>query len=114
MIFGTLQKLFVSICALIVASAILSAAEDAKPISFKNQIAPILVTKCQGCHGGNRVKGGFSLNTFDQLMTAGESKKLSPLHLDHLLFLCLLMQVVHVQYAQRLQGRHLLGARHWL
>jgi WD40 repeat protein len=38
-----------------------------KPVSFTNEIAPILVQRCVACHGGSKPKGGFNLSTFDAL-----------------------------------------------
>jgi mono/diheme cytochrome c family protein len=34
-----------------------------KPLDFAHQIAPILKQHCVECHGGDKAKGGFSLNT---------------------------------------------------
>ena len=34
-----------------------------KPLDFAHQIAPILKKHCVSCHGGDKAKGGFSLNT---------------------------------------------------
>src|ERR1051325_10139384 len=45
-----------------------------KPVSFKEDVAPILVSKCLGCHGAERARGRFQLHTFEKLMTAGASK----------------------------------------
>ena len=44
------------------------------PVSFSRQIAPILVKKCVTCHGPEKSKGHFRLDTFDLLLKAGESK----------------------------------------
>ncbi len=43
-------------------------------VSFQKQIAPILMNKCQGCHGPEKAKGAFRLDTFERLNKAGESK----------------------------------------
>ena len=43
-------------------------------ISFSKQIAPILVKKCVTCHGPEKSKGHFRLDSFDFLLKAGESK----------------------------------------
>lgn len=42
-------------------------------ISFKRDIAPILVHKCLTCHGPEKSKGGYQLQTFQGLMRAGDS-----------------------------------------
>lgn len=44
-------------------------------ISFKAQVAPILLEKCVTCHGPEKSKAGFRLDSFDSLMKPGESKK---------------------------------------
>ena len=50
-------------------------AEDAfGPVSFSKEIAPILVKKCVACHGPEKSKGHFRLDSLDWLMRAGESK----------------------------------------
>jgi mono/diheme cytochrome c family protein len=43
-------------------------------VSFTNQIAPILARKCLTCHGPEKSKGGFRLDTFELLLKPGESK----------------------------------------
>ena len=37
------------------------------PVSFRAQIAPILLEQCQTCHGAAEQKGGYRLDTFDFL-----------------------------------------------
>ena len=44
-------------------------------VSFKAQIAPILLEKCVACHGPEKSKGGFRLDSFTALMKAGDTKK---------------------------------------
>src|SRR2546428_5255846 len=66
-------------CALFLAAA-LTFGQDQKPlaastpVSFSKQIAPILVKKCVTCHGPEKSKGHFRLDSFDFLLKAGESK----------------------------------------
>jgi len=43
-------------------------------VSFRREIAPILVSQCLTCHGAEKAKGGYRVDTFERLMTAGESK----------------------------------------
>jgi dipeptidyl aminopeptidase/acylaminoacyl peptidase len=47
---------------------------ERSPVSFRKQIAPILLKRCQGCHGAEKAKGAFRLDTFERLNKAGESK----------------------------------------
>ena len=44
-------------------------------VSFKAQVAPILLEKCVTCHGPEKSKAGFRLDSFESLLKAGESKK---------------------------------------
>ena len=48
--------------------------DAASPVSFSEQIAPILAKKCVACHGAEKSKGHFRLDTFELLMKSGESK----------------------------------------
>jgi hypothetical protein len=59
---------------LALASCGLTVAEDgtAKPISFVREVAPILVGKCQGCHGPRKAESNFRLDTFELLMKTGD------------------------------------------
>src|SRR3954469_6003011 len=47
----------------------------AQAVSFTNDIAPILVQKCLTCHGAEKNKGHYRLDTFESLMKAGTSKE---------------------------------------
>jgi mono/diheme cytochrome c family protein len=43
-------------------------------VSFSNDIAPILVSNCNGCHyQGNNAPGGLRLNTFSEVLKGGDS-----------------------------------------
>ena len=44
------------------------------PVSFSKDLAPILAKKCVACHGPEKSKGHFRLDSIDWLMKAGESK----------------------------------------
>ena len=44
-------------------------------MSFSRNVAPILVKQCQTCHGPDKSKGKFRLDTFARLNTAGKNKK---------------------------------------
>ena len=43
-------------------------------VSFSRDVAPILVQKCQGCHGPRKQQGGYRVDTFEQLMRPGDSE----------------------------------------
>ncbi len=67
--------LWVTLLANATASGQEKKAENALPaVAFSKQIAPILVKKCVACHGPEKSKGHFRLDSFDFLMRPGESK----------------------------------------
>ncbi len=45
----------------------------AKPVSFGQQIAPILLKHCAGCHGASEPKGDYRLVNYQTLLKPGES-----------------------------------------
>lgn len=45
----------------------------ADPASFKASVAAVLVDNCIACHGPKKAEGGYRLDTFEQLKTAGDS-----------------------------------------
>lgn len=45
-----------------------------KAVSFQRQIAPILVEQCQSCHGPQKSKSNYRVDTFERLLKAGKSK----------------------------------------
>lgn len=48
-------------------------AQKAGEVSFSRDIAPILVAKCQTCHGADKAKGKYRLHTFEWLLKPGSS-----------------------------------------
>lgn len=46
-----------------------------QPVSFRDDIAPILQAKCVTCHDTAKAKGGYRLHTFAELLKPGESKE---------------------------------------
>ncbi len=49
------------------------AALAAEPVSFRNQVAPLLLEHCASCHGPKKAEGGYRLDSFAQLSRAGDS-----------------------------------------
>lgn len=45
----------------------------AAPVSFTQQIAPLLADQCLECHRVEKAKGSYRLDTFEQLLKAGDS-----------------------------------------
>lgn len=74
------QRAFCAMSCLVIAvllpciSTALAAQELDPPISFRKQIAPILLKQCQGCHGPEKYKGKYRLDSFDRMARSGESK----------------------------------------
>ena len=52
--------------------------EDAKavPVSFRSQIAPILLDNCLACHGAKKAEGGYRVDSYEELIKAGDSGEL--------------------------------------
>jgi len=42
-------------------------------VSFSKDIAPVLAANCTGCHGTNRPRENFSVNTFESLLKGGDA-----------------------------------------
>lgn len=42
-------------------------------ISFRRDLAPILVRRCQGCHSNRKTEGRYAVHTFASLLKPGES-----------------------------------------
>ncbi len=54
-------------------SASTTAEDDAfKPVSFIRDVAPILVAKCQACHGPKTAESNYRLDTFQSMMQPGD------------------------------------------
>lgn len=45
----------------------------AEPVSFKKQIAPVLIDHCVSCHGPKKAEGGWRVDTIERLKTPGDS-----------------------------------------
>jgi WD40 repeat protein len=50
---------------------------DAEDVSFRSDVAPILVKRCLTCHGEQKFKGEYQLHTFETLMAPGETDEAS-------------------------------------
>jgi WD40 repeat protein/mono/diheme cytochrome c family protein len=57
------------LCALLV----LPAAAYGEPVSFKRDVAPILLDQCLACHGPKKAEGGYRIDTFERAVAAGDS-----------------------------------------
>jgi hypothetical protein len=48
-------------------------ADGTETVSFKEEVAPILVNFCLRCHQGNNPRGGFSVVTIEDVLRGGDS-----------------------------------------
>lgn len=46
----------------------------AAPVSFKSDIAPVLLKRCQGCHGPKKAEGGYRVDSYARAMAEGDSE----------------------------------------
>lgn len=61
----------------VIASLVFAAAAvHAAPVSFSKQIAPILADQCLECHRAEKAKGSYRLDTFEQMLKAGDSEEM--------------------------------------
>ena len=65
-------------------ACILSHQVHAVPVSFSKDLAPILLTKCQSCHGSKKAKGKYRVDTYLRAMDKGASDNpgFTPRNLD--------------------------------
>lgn len=61
--------------ALVAGSACLVASlpAQAEPVSFKRDIAPILLNNCLACHGPKKAEGAYRIDTFERVTGSGDS-----------------------------------------
>ncbi len=52
----------------------LKRATNQLPVSFEQQVAPILKDKCLNCHGGDNPRANLSLETFDAIRRSSQAK----------------------------------------
>ena len=48
-------------------------ADAADPVSFRKDLAPILLDRCVACHGPKKAEGGYRLDSFERAMKEGDS-----------------------------------------
>lgn len=54
----------------------LSSGDDTAVVSYRSEIAPILLDSCLACHGPKKAEGGYRVDTYEQLLKAGDSGEL--------------------------------------
>jgi WD40 repeat protein len=45
----------------------------AEPVSFKRDVAPVLLNNCLACHGPKKSEGGYRIDTFEKVTSEGDS-----------------------------------------
>ena len=67
-----------------ISACILGHQVQADPVSFSKDLAPILLTKCQSCHGPKKAKGKYRVDTFSRAMDKGATDQhgFTPRNLD--------------------------------
>ena len=58
-------------CLLFFASPPTASAQPKKPVSFINDVAPILKENCFACHDSKKKSGKYDMTTFEKLLTGG-------------------------------------------
>jgi WD40 repeat protein len=70
-VFATIFWLFAA-CLSNICPLAIAADDPARPISFVREVAPILVAKCQACHGQKAAESNYRLDSFEALMRPGD------------------------------------------
>ena len=65
---ATLKRILVIVCALMIANT-------TPAVDFSHDVVPVLKRHCAKCHLGDKRKGGFSMNTREDLLAGGENGK---------------------------------------
>ena len=67
---GATSSRFLGVLATLLSTSLASSAA----VDFRRDVAPILASKCLGCHNAQQSKGGFRLDTPEQLFQSGSRK----------------------------------------
>lgn len=62
------------LCILSLSAVRVEAREPSAPVSFTRDVAPILLKQCQSCHGPEKSKGKYRVDSFRRLMQPGKGK----------------------------------------
>ena len=73
MITRNIQIAFSLICVAVIALPV-SAQEEPAPVSFRKDIAPILINNCLACHGPKKAEGGYRVDSYSRFIAAGDSE----------------------------------------
>lgn len=66
------SALWTAVFLLVVAPSV--GAQQGNSVSFRRDIAPVLLEQCLPCHGPKKTEGGFRVDSYTRLMQAGDSE----------------------------------------
>ncbi|MDP7204765.1 MAG: c-type cytochrome domain-containing protein, partial [Pirellulaceae bacterium] len=66
----TTRHMVFSLCSLLLVPL---AAVGQDKISFRGQVAPLLINNCLACHGPKKAEGGYRVDSFERLSQEGDS-----------------------------------------
>jgi mono/diheme cytochrome c family protein/dipeptidyl aminopeptidase/acylaminoacyl peptidase len=66
------SNLILPVCAFLSMICATEGEDAAQPVSFIREVAPILVAKCQACHGAKKAESNYRLDSFNALMQPGD------------------------------------------
>lgn len=69
-------RIFILAVIVVCVSGNRSSGDDVATVSFRSEIAPILLDSCLACHGPKKAEGGYRVDTYDELLKAGDSGEL--------------------------------------
>lgn len=74
-----LPAFLIKLLSLLCVIALPASGADKKAVSFRADIAPILIAKCQTCHCEKSAKGNYRLDTYEALMAGtGKDRNVTP------------------------------------
>jgi hypothetical protein len=63
-------RMVLAVCAVLVGSSV-AFAQAAKPVSFINDVAPILKENCLACHDAKKKSGKYDMSTYEKILAGG-------------------------------------------
>ncbi len=57
----------------LLAACTATASDESQAVSFRSDIAPILLDGCLACHGAKKAEGGYRVDSYAELLKAGDS-----------------------------------------
>ncbi len=71
--FAKISYLLIPMALILFSPSLWAEPSNSKPVSFIREVAPILVSQCQACHGPKTSEGNYRLDTFQLMMQPGDS-----------------------------------------